>query len=183
MLNKEVLHRHKSLATLTFLFILFIGFQQVGFAANKILNDTIGFNEYKGAVVDSKSNKPLVFASLTVNGTNISTVTNTQGNFLLKVPKRLRLSSVTISFLGYTSKVKKLDEFNDTNTIVKLETYIEELSEVSINIKDAYLLVKEVLNRRGDNYFNHSTKMTAFYRETIKKKAYLRFTLGSSFGN
>jgi hypothetical protein len=170
MLYKRVLRHDKSLATLTLLFILFITFQQIGYASIIVENDTIGFDEYRGIVVDSKTKNPLVFASLTINGTNISTVTNTQGNFLLKVPKKLRSSSVTISFLGYTSKVKKLSDFDIENTTVRLETYIEELSEVSINTLDAYLLVREVLKRRGDNYFNHSTKMTAFYRETIKKR-------------
>ena len=170
MLYKGVLRHDKSLATLTLLFILFITFQQIGYASIIVENDTIGFDEYRGIVIDSKTKNPLVFASLTINGTNISTVTNTQGNFLLKVPKKLRSSSVTISFLGYTSKVKKLSDFDIENTTVRLETYIEELSEVSINTLDAYLLVREVLKRRGDNYFNHSAKMTAFYRETIKKR-------------
>ena len=170
MLYKGILQHNKSLATLTYIFILFIAFQHNAYASNIVVNDTIGFDEYRGTVVDSKTKNPLIFASLTVNETNISTVTNTQGDFLLKVPKKLRLNSVTISHLGYTSKVKRLSDFDDKDAIVKLETYIEELSEVNINTMDAYLLVKEVLKRRGDNYFNHSTKMTAFYRETIKKR-------------
>jgi hypothetical protein len=170
MFKKRVLRHYRALATLTFLFILFIGFQQMGYASNSVVIDTIGFNEYRGEVVDSNTKKPLVFASLTVDGTNISTITNTQGNFLLKVPKRLRSGSVSISFLGYTSKVKRLSDFKEENNIIRLETHIEELSEVNIHIRDAYLLVKEVLKRKGDNYFNYGTRMTAFYRETIKKR-------------
>ncbi|MFK5959646.1 MAG: carboxypeptidase-like regulatory domain-containing protein [Lutibacter sp.] len=151
-------------------FVLIIGFQSYSFAlTHVILNDTIGFNEYKGKVIDSKTKKGLVFASLTVNGTNISTISNTQGNFLLKVPKIHSNQNVTISFLGYTSKVLNLSNFS-LKTIIKLETYIEELSEVNLSVKDAESLILEVLKRRGDNYSNKLNNMTAFYRETIKKR-------------
>ncbi len=153
-----------------FLLLVIIGFQNYSYATNSILNDTIGFNEYRGSVIDSKTKKPLEYATLLINGTNISTITNTQGNFLLKVPKKYVNHKVTISFLGYTSKVINISDFDKDNTIVRLETYIEELSEVKINVKDATSIVQEMLKRKGDNYVNDDLKMTSFYRETIKKR-------------
>ncbi|MFO7674119.1 MAG: carboxypeptidase-like regulatory domain-containing protein [Lutibacter sp.] len=153
-----------------FLLLLIVGFQNSSYSNNIILNDTIGFNEYRGSVIDSKTKKTLEFATLLVNGTNISTITNTQGNFLLKVPKKFANRRVTVSFLGYTSKVISLSDFDKDNTIVRLETYIEELSEVKINVKDATSLVQEMLKRKGNNYYNDDLKMTSFYRETIKKR-------------
>jgi hypothetical protein len=153
------------------LFLIFaVALQNFSMASTtKILNDTLGFNEYKGKVIDSKTKKPLVFASLTIDDTNISTISNTQGEFLLKVPKVYAYKDVTISFLGYTSKVLNLSKFN-SKTVIKLETYIEELSEVKIEVKDARSLILEVLKRKRDNYATHLTNMTAFYRETIKKR-------------
>ncbi|MEX0274638.1 MAG: carboxypeptidase-like regulatory domain-containing protein, partial [Flavobacteriaceae bacterium] len=43
------------------------------------------YSQFRGEVVDASSNKPLVFATLGVDGTNISTITNSEGEFLLKV--------------------------------------------------------------------------------------------------
>lgn len=168
---KEITLVYKNpLATVILTFILIFGFQNYSYAsANKISNDTIGFNTYKGKIIDSKTKKILVFASLTVNETNISTITNAQGKFLLKVPKEYETQNVTISFLGYTSKVISLSDLAKKK-IIKLETYIEELSEVKITVKDAQSLILEVLKRKGENYFNELTTMTAFYRETIKKR-------------
>lgn len=170
MIKQVTFPSKNPLAISILFFILIIGFQTSTYAANNILNDTIGYNQYKGKVVGSKSKKPLVFAFLMVNGTNISTVTNTQGFFLLKVPKKFSGHKVTISFLGYTSQVINLTDLNKEKNIIKLETHIEELSEVKINITDAKSLVKEVLRRRRDNYFTDHVTMTAFYRETIKKR-------------
>jgi hypothetical protein len=170
MIKQGSFSARKSIINAFFLLLLIVGFQNSSYANNIILNDTIGFNEYRGSVIDSKTKKPLEFATLLINGTNISTITNTQGNFLLKVPKKYANRRVTISFLGYTSKVISLSDFDKDNTIVRLETYIEELSEVKINVKDATSLVQEMLKRKGDNYYNDDLKMTSFYRETIKKR-------------
>lgn len=170
MIKQGSFSAKKSFVTSFYLLLLIVGFQNSGYATDRILNDTIGFNEYRGSVIDSKTKKPLEFATLLINGTNISTITNTQGNFLLKVPKKHTSRRVTVSFLGYTSKVISLSDFDKDNTIIKLETYIEELSEVKINIKDATSLVQEMLKRKGDNYYNEDLKMTSFYRETIKKR-------------
>jgi hypothetical protein len=170
MLNQVLFLVKNSRAISILSFILIFGFLNSSYATSTVLNDTIGFNQYKGKVVDSKSKKALVFASLTVSETNISTITNTQGDFLLKVPKKFSNQSVIISFLGYTSQVITLKDFKSDDNLIKLETHIEQLSEVQISIKDAQSLVLEVLRRKGDNYFNEPTNMTAFHRETIKKR-------------
>jgi len=165
-----LLKKHNQTIKLIAIFILFILTPNSTFAFHNIENDTIEFNQYKGIVIDGKTKKSLVFATLTVDKTNISTITNSQGKFLLKVPKIYSKNNVTVSFLGYTSQVIKLSDLNPTKNTIRLETFIEELEEVQIAIKDAEALIKEVLKRKGDNYFTDHTKMTAFYRETIKKR-------------
>lgn len=170
MKNKAGVFLKRSLTTLILCFIFYIGIQDEGYASNKILNDTIGFNSYKGIIVAGNSNKPLEFASININETNISTVSNSKGEFLLKVPKKFRNNSITVSFLGYTSKIVNLSDFNKTKNIVQLETYIEELAEVSIAVKDAPTLMKQVLARKELNYSSDDLVMTAFYREAIKKR-------------
>ncbi|HEY9168260.1 MAG TPA: carboxypeptidase-like regulatory domain-containing protein [Lutibacter sp.] len=170
MIKQGLFSIRKSFITSFYLMLIIGGFQNSSYATNRILNDTIGFNEYRGSVIDSKTKKPLEFATLLINGTNISTITNTQGDFLLKAPKKYSNRRVTVSFLGYTSKVVSLSDLNKENSIVRLETYIEELSEVNINVKNATSLVQEMLKRKGDNYYNDDLKMTSFYRETIKKR-------------
>jgi len=153
-----------------FLLLIFSFVFQNTISANTIVKDTIGFKEYQGIVIDSKTKKELEFAAITVNGTNISTITNTQGAFSIKIPKNLLTNKVTVSYLGYTSQVLDLKYLNQENNIIKLETYIEELSEVKIEVKDAKSLVLEMMRRRGNNYFSDQTTMTGFYRETIKKR-------------
>lgn len=133
--------------------------------------DTQSFAQYKGEVVDAQTNKPLVFANLTVDDINISTVTNTEGEFLLKVPKSTNEGNVQVSFLGYETRLIPLSQLKENNNRIALDISITELEEVNITIpKDAVSLVRETLRKKGENYFDDPTLMTAFYRETIKKR-------------
>jgi len=129
------------------------------------------FNQYQGKIIDIETKNPLVFASLTIENSNISTVSNTEGYFSLKVPKEISEGQVIISFLGYRTKTIPLSQLNENKNEIALEVSFTELSEVSLAIpKDAKALVEETLLRKGDNYFDDPTLMTAFYRETIKKR-------------
>ncbi len=129
------------------------------------------FNVYKGEVFDTDSKNPLVFATLTVEGTNISTITNTEGNFQLKVPKNITEGNVVVSFLGYTTENIPLTQLKTNKNKIGLTISVTQLAEVDIEVpKDAAALVRETLSRKGENYFDDPTLMTAFYRETIKKR-------------
>jgi len=138
--------------------------------SNFFQQDTTKFVVYKGKVIDSKTHKTLAFATLNIVDTNISTVSNTNGEYQLKVPVKYLNNNLLISFLGYTSEVIKLKNLQKKHAKIDLETYIEELSEIKINIKDAKTLVLKVLQKRGENYLDFLSNMTAFYRETIQKR-------------
>jgi hypothetical protein len=126
--------------------------------------------EYKGEVINSNNDDAIMNAHLSVNETNISTVTNSEGKFSLKVPKSVSPGTVNISYLGYQSKNLPLSYFKSHGTIIYLDPVVEELTEVKVyRAGDAQGLVQTMLNNRGDNYIDNPTQMTAFYRESISK--------------
>ena len=134
------------------------------------------FVQYRGEVTGTDSNKPLVFATISIENTNISTVTNADGEFSLKLPDDgtvdYQNSNVLISFLGYRTKTVALNQFDQNgNNKIALNISITELPGVNVEVpKDAIGLVRETLRQRGVNYFEDPTLMTAFYRETIRKR-------------
>ena len=129
------------------------------------------FKEYKGTVVDDDTGDELVFATLTLSDTNISTVTNNEGNFTLKVPTEMSGGRVEVSFLGYQTKTIPLSNLNPSNNRIRLKVSVIELSAVNVEIpKDAKSLVWQVLKEKSKNTIDEATLMTGFYRETIKKR-------------
>ena len=129
-----------------------------------------GYVEIKGSVYDASNNDPLVFADIIVSDTNIATITNTEGEFSLKVPNDFLNESVTIQYLGYAERSLTVLELRN-NSAIALKPTFTQLDEVKISRpKNAESLVRLMLERGGDNYFTNNTTMTAFYRETIKKR-------------
>lgn len=127
--------------------------------------------EYSGKVVDFETGSPLIFASLEISNTNISTITNNDGEFSLKVPTNFQNSSVIISFLGYKQKTLELSSLNKTKNKISLVAQITNLPETTVKVyKDPKELVQQTLKRKGVNNSNQTAIMTGFYRETIKKR-------------
>lgn len=129
------------------------------------------FLEIKGVVVDENTKDRLVFSDLVIKGTNISTVTNIDGEFLLKVPSEHIEGIVTITHLGYEKKEVEIASLKGKIKIA-LSPAITTLDAVNLIARpsDAKDLVLETLRKKGRLYNNDNTLMTAFYRETIKKR-------------
>ncbi|MBV7270013.1 carboxypeptidase-like regulatory domain-containing protein [Winogradskyella luteola] len=127
--------------------------------------------EYSGKVIDGKSNKALVAASLSINESNISTISNSEGDFVLKVPDESLDSKVIVSLLGYNTRVLPLSQLSKSDNVIELYEAVTELSTVNIStFKSAENLVKKVFKNKEKNHQNQSVYMTAFYRETIKRR-------------
>lgn len=137
------------------------------------ITDTVDskFTEYNGSVIDISTKKALIFADLNVKGTNISTITNSEGEFLLKVPNEIETKVIIVSYLGYESLEYLLSDNNKDKIKISLAPSLTQLDEVEVKApKDAEALVKAVLRNKGELYYNDPAIMTAFYRETIKNR-------------
>jgi len=168
---------HKSLKGKT-LIILLLAFIAVIVQANLSFasepsseqqDKTAKYVEFKGKVVDSETNDPLTFATLSIEGTNIATVCNSEGFFSLKVPENMLDKNVEISFLGYKDRSLAISELEPENNNIELQMLTVSIGEVSVFPRDPDMLMRAVMNKRKDNYMDEHALMTAFYRETIKK--------------
>ena len=93
----------------------------------------------KGTVVDSKTNEPLPFVTITIadsNGTTTVTRSDFDGNFSVSVPRGDY--SLTINTLGYAKYVVLEDHYNENRTLptIKLECTVEMLEGVVSIIED-----------------------------------------------
>ncbi|MGI6074250.1 MAG: carboxypeptidase-like regulatory domain-containing protein [Fermentimonas sp.] len=124
----------------------------------------------KGRVIGGDNNKPLVNASVSIEKENISTVTNQDGYFSLKVPNNYRNSNIIIRHLGYQNhSIPIVTLINKPNNNINLTPSAIELSEIQIISGDGSDLIKEALRRIPVNYPSNPNMMVAFYRESIKK--------------
>jgi len=123
----------------------------------------------QGKVVDETSGEGIPFVSVGIIGTNNATVSNENGEFILKVatyPIRFRISHVS-----YLTTELDLTE-NQEKLVIKLKPASISLSEVTIDPFKAQRIVKEALAKAkltaGINFY-----AKAFYRQltTIDNRA------------
>jgi hypothetical protein len=126
--------------------------------------------EYSGKVVDKDTGSPLIFATISIEETNIATVTNSEGEFRLKVPIDKTDLNILVSFIGHMNKIIPISELTKKRNKIRLKVHSVSLAEINVFPKDAELLIRAVINRRRENYMQSASLMTAFYRETIKKR-------------
>jgi hypothetical protein len=103
-------------------------------------------------------------------GHNIGTVSNTDGDFTLKIPKTVNAAFVECSHLGYNSIRIPVTGENITGVEVLLTPISTPLSEVVIRGWDAHYLVLEAVKKIPKNYCAFATQLTGFYRETVQKR-------------
>lgn len=124
----------------------------------------------KGVVLDASTSEPLPLVAVSVEGTNVATVTNAEGAFTLTLPSSLETGTLVVSHLGYERTTYPLTRFKNTLQRVALKVKPVALPEVNVVFKDAESLVQAMLDKRKENYMTVPTHMTAFYRETIRKR-------------
>jgi hypothetical protein len=123
----------------------------------------------RGKVVDSETNSPLVFATVTVQGSNVGIITNIDGEFTLKVSPSA--TNLEVSFLGYKNRTVEISTLKDNggkNTI-ELESAPIPIREIVVKPVDPEAVVEKAISRISVNYESVPNLMTAFYRETIRK--------------
>ncbi len=123
-----------------------------------------------GVIKDAKTKQKVAFASLSVPGTNIGTVSNSDGEFTLKVQKSINAKEFEFSHIGYQNKKFVIVENPTAEQVFYVETFSVELNELIVKPVDPRSLVLRAIGSVGDNYSNVPNILTGFYRETIKQR-------------
>lgn len=122
-----------------------------------------------GIVKDKQSKKRLEYVNVSVPGSQVGTITNSEGEFSIKVKLSLRAKTLEISHLGYLNTLVPIDGIDITNLDIKLTPTSNVLEEVVIRARDPRYIVLEAMQKIGTNYSRTSNLLTGFYRETAQK--------------
>jgi hypothetical protein len=124
----------------------------------------------RGRVLGGDTNQPLVNASISVAHENVSSVTNQDGYFSIRISASAENSKLIIRHLGYENMEIPINTLIDTpNNHIALQASPIELSEILVVSGDGVNLVREALQRIPENYPSDPNMMVAFYRESIEK--------------
>jgi hypothetical protein len=141
-----------------------------GTAPERKKNDQQTLLTFKGKVVDAETGNPLVFASVAVKETNVATITNIDGEFIIKIAETQTSRNLEVTYLGYKNKVPLTDlRVEGYKNVISLTPAPIPIKEIIVKPIDPEAIVRNAISRIGKNYIDEPNLMTAFYRETIRK--------------
>ena len=122
----------------------------------------------RGMVIDSEDNKPLVGASILIDGTTKETVTDVDGQFALKVPSD---TSLVISYIGYEKQKVRVSSLlsSDNNVIMLEKDAMTGLVEV-VTVNAASDSGRDRSASNIDDVYGHMTYKPKSHMEKNKKK-------------
>ncbi len=124
----------------------------------------------QGLVINKANGTPIDAGTVSVKGQSIGTITNTSGEFRLVLPDSLRTSQIIFSHLGYEPQAFDVSLLAGRQFTIGLNEKIISIQEVVIRIVNPIHLLKEMLERRKDNYASRPVYLTSFYREGVERR-------------
>jgi RNase P/RNase MRP subunit p29 len=121
----------------------------------------------KGKLIDETTKKPVIFANVYIANTNIGTVSNSEGEFIIKVPKDLQTKEIRISYMGYKTLSLNVAGFKMDENLLLMQPETIMLKELIVRTNDPLTLIKGAIKNIPENYGTSPYLCTAFYREAI----------------
>lgn len=133
-----------------------------------------GFRTLYGKAVDTRTGDPVAFASVRIQDSGLSNVTNADGYFSLKIPEDTAESAlISIQHLGYQSVQRTVGQFQgctaDRPLVLPMVPVSLTLDPSVIRDIDPMVLLQTAYRHVKDNYPQQHEHLTSFYRELIRK--------------
>lgn len=122
-----------------------------------------------GVIKDKSNKKKLEHVNVSIPESNIGTITNTDGEFSLKIPESIQAKDIEVSHIGYLNARIPLKGESLTEQTIWLSPYANLLSEILVRARDPRSIVEEALRKIPANYSPKSNMLKGFYREIAQK--------------
>ena len=133
-------------------------------------DDDTNYITISGVVKDRVSRQVLPYVNISVIDQETATVTNSDGEFTLKIPQTGSPIEILIAQIGYHSSRIKVQGSETEKRVIWMNPSSMVLKEVVIQGYEPRALVREAIEKVPQNYDQQSRLLTGFYRETAKKR-------------
>ena len=147
-----------------------VGILFLFFASTAVTLAQNTFITISGLLKDAKTGEKIIYATISVPNTGIGTVSNSDGEFTLKVSTSLNAEFFEVSHMSYATAKFKISEAVGNEKTFYLDIQPIQLKEISVVPQDARSIVEIAINNIGKNYSGIPNMMTGFYRESIRQR-------------
>jgi len=123
-----------------------------------------------GKITDEETGEILPYATIGIARKGVGTISNSEGLFSLKITADCIDDSLTVSYLGFSSRIIPVNQAIESKFNIALTRDYVPIPEVIIRTREPLDIVRRAVKAIPDNYGNTPAKLTAFYRESVRKK-------------
>ncbi|MBL7966098.1 MAG: carboxypeptidase-like regulatory domain-containing protein [Prolixibacteraceae bacterium] len=135
----------------------------------EIIEEKPRFITFKGRVVDREEKEVLPYTSISVFQKNIGTISNTDGDFELKIPESMSTDTIVFSCLGYRQYRIPISQITPESITIYLQSTSIQLKEIKVTVINPNEILNKILSKINLNYSRDPEIMTSFYREVLKQ--------------
>ena len=138
-------------------------------ALNSLSDSTNSLN-IVGTILDVDTKKALSYANISVFNKSIGTVSNEQGNFVLKLPYNDLNDKIVVSYMGYKNAIIPIKQFSFSDNKIYLKEDPYQIKEITIRGTSAKRLLEQSIEKIKENYYTDPYYITSFYREIVTER-------------
>jgi hypothetical protein len=123
-----------------------------------------------GIITDDESKETLPFATIALKNKGKGTVANSNGEFVLKIPRDCLSDTLFVSYLGYVGREIPVEQAIGNNFTIAMRKEFISIPEIIIRTKIPQEIIYKTLAAIPHNYGTTPSLLTGFYREGVLKK-------------
>ncbi|HBC78273.1 MAG TPA: hypothetical protein DCZ51_06565 [Bacteroidales bacterium] len=130
--------------------------------------------DISGIVIDGESAEPLPYATIGLKHEGVGTVSNSSGEFTLRIHPDNYSDTLVVSYLGFFSREIPVRQSLGNNFRIEMKREFISIPEIIIKNQIPWEIINKTRIRIGENYGRTPARMTAFYREGVLRKKELQ---------
>ena len=123
-----------------------------------------------GKIVDAENSEPLPYATIGIRHRGKGTVTNFNGDFVLRISEENLFDTLTVSYVGYVNRLLPVRSLPGNVMTITMDRDFIPIPEIIIRAQDPLMIIRKTISAVASNYGTTPAMLTGFYREGVYRK-------------
>jgi hypothetical protein len=123
-----------------------------------------------GKVTDAETSEPLPYATIGISHRGRGTVTNNNGEFVLRITEQCINDTLSVSYVGYKNREIPVRSLPGNVMTIRMDRDFIPIPEIIIRAQDPQLIIRKAVSAIPENYGTTPAMLTGFYREGVYRK-------------
>lgn len=123
-----------------------------------------------GKITDAESSEPLPYATIGISRRGRGTVTNFNGDFILRISEECIDDTLSVSYVGYVNRRIAVRSLRGNYMTISMDRDFIPIPEIIIRAQDPLLIIRKTISSVASNYGTTPALLTGFYREGVYRR-------------